>query len=378
MAAGRAPGAPRPPLAPPERPIGIVDRSAMASWTAPRSPRVAARARREAVPALLSPCRPFSWSQPVVLPRVVTFTYLVYLALPLALLVLGAQSRGGFGATSTAGTSLLGEPAFRLAFLSGLQVTLLTCLGCLLIGLPLVQGLRRLSRPVMTVLAPVLALVPVTVPPLLLTYGYVRALSAESLPWVGSIPVLVAAHVGLALPYFVQTLLADSERQQLGYLEEVAESLGAGRGQRFFQVVLPGLKRALLGGLMIVAALSIGEQQFANLVTGLMDGMVAGFLLTAFHAALGYSAAAVVVLAGLGIFAGLIHLLGDLLAHLADQTWAFIVRLASRPALAWRLARRWFASLTPPQLSLPSLGLPRPRFDPPRRAAPRDGAGLPR
>ena len=82
------------------------------------------------------------------------------------------------------------------------------------------------------------------------------------MPWLGSIWLLIAGHIVLWLPYFLQTVVSDMQRLGLRALEDAAESLGSTALQRFFHIVLPALRHSILSGLIIVTALSIGEFQF--------------------------------------------------------------------------------------------------------------------
>lgn len=246
---------------------------------------------------------------PALLPRYITVAYLGYLFLPMALLLLGSFGQSWMntilpnGLTGRWYADVASDPSFRRAFGTSLFVATATCASCLLVGLPLVQAIRRAASPLLRMVARVLALVPVALPPLVLAFGYVRAFSSDAMPWLGTTSVLVAGHVVLALPYFVQTVLADSERLDLDRLEEAAESLGATARQRFFQIVLPALRHSILAGLIIVAALSIGEFQFSNLVAGFLDRTYPIVLLQAFYGATGFACAATIVLLGLALFA---------------------------------------------------------------------------
>jgi putative spermidine/putrescine transport system permease protein len=245
------------------------------------------------------------------LPRCITLAYFIYLLLPLALLLLGSLGQTWMntllpsGLTARWYAEVAADPSFRRAFSSSLLVAAATCAISLAIGLPLVQAIRLSRQSWWRISARLLTLVPVALPPLVLAFGYVRAFSSDALPWLGTTHVLVAGHVVLALPYFVQTVLSDSERLGLARLEEAAESLGATGMQRFFQVVLPALSHSVLAALIIVAALSIGEFQFSNLVAGFLNRTYPVVLLQAFYGATGFACAATVVLLALALLASL-------------------------------------------------------------------------
>jgi putative spermidine/putrescine transport system permease protein len=100
----------------------------------------------------------------------------------------------------------------------------------------------------------------------------------------------------LGLPYFLQTVVSDMQRLGLHALEDAAESLGSTGLQRYLHIVLPALRHSILSGLIIVAALSIGEFQFSNLVSGFLNRTYPVVLLQAFYGATGFACAATVIL----------------------------------------------------------------------------------
>jgi putative spermidine/putrescine transport system permease protein len=115
--------------------------------------------------------------------------------------------------------------------------------------------------------------------------------------------LLIAGHIVLGLPYFLQTVVSDMQRLGLRTLEDAAESLGGNTAQRFLHIVLPALRHSVLSGLIIVAALSIGEFQFSNLVSGFLNRTYPVVLLQAFYGATGFACAATVILLALALTA---------------------------------------------------------------------------
>jgi len=141
------------------------------------------------------------------------------------------------------------------------------------------------------------------IPALVLAFGFILVFSSDALPWLGSVWLLIAGHIVLGLPYFLQTVVSDMQRLGLRTLEDAAESLGSTGRQRFFHIVLPALRHSVLSGLIIVAALSIGEFQFSNLVSGFLNRTYPVVLLQAFYGATGFACAATVVLLTLALTA---------------------------------------------------------------------------
>ena len=74
---------------------------------------------------------------------------------------------------------------------------------------------------------------------------------------------------------------------------------------RFFGIVVPNLRHSLLSGLVMVAALSIGEFQISNLIVGFQNRTFPVVLLQAFYGASGFACAATVVLLLLATIASL-------------------------------------------------------------------------
>ena len=241
--------------------------------------------------------------------RWVTAAYLAYLAVPIVLLVVG--SFGDLWLNTLLPTGFTGhwyrdvatDPSFRRAFAASLAVVAITCTACLAIGLPLAYAVFRVESKRVRALARVLYQMPVALPPLVLAFGFILVFSSDTLPWLGSIWLLAAGHVVLGLPYFLQTVIADMQRLGLRALEDAAESLGSRGWQRFVHIVLPALSQSILAGSIIVAALSIGEFQFSNLVAGFLNRTYPVVLLQAFYGATGFACAATVILLALALVA---------------------------------------------------------------------------
>ncbi len=245
----------------------------------------------------------------MMLPRVVTGFYLAYLAAPIVLLFVGSlgdlwlNTLLPTGMTTRWYQDVATDPSFRRAFGTSLVVGSLTCAACAAIGLPLAYAVYRARSPRVRALAGALYQLPVALPPLVLAFGFILVFSSDTLPWLGSIWLLVAGHIVLGLPYFLQAVVADMQRLGLRALEEAAESLGSSGLQRFTHVVLPALRHSILSGLIVVAALSIGEFQFSNLVAGFLNRTYPVVLLQAFYGATGFACAATVILLVLALAA---------------------------------------------------------------------------
>jgi len=235
-------------------------------------------------------------------PRFVTGLYLAYLAAPIVLLFVGSFGELWLNTLLPSGSTLRwyrevgADPSFRRAFVSSLVVAAATCAACLAVGLPLAYAVFRARSPRVRAIARGLYQLPVALPALVLAFGFILVFSSDTLPWLGSLWLLVAGHIVLGLPYFLQAVVADMQRLGLHALEDAAESLGSTGWQRFLHIVLPSLRHSILSGLIVVAALSIGEFQFSNLVAGFLNRTYPVVLLQAFYGATGFACAATVIL----------------------------------------------------------------------------------
>lgn len=237
----------------------------------------------------------------------VTGCYLAYLVLPIVLLVVGSVGEIWLntllphGVTGRWYLDVWSDGSFRRAFVVSLEVAAATCVATALLGLPLAYAIYRAATRGVRAAARLIALLPIAVPPLVLGFGFVLVFSSDALPYLGSLWVLVAGHVVLTLPYLVQTLVADMRHLRLGILLQAAESLGASGPRRFLDIVLPSLRHSLGTGLVTVAALSIGEFQLSNLVSGFLTRPYPVVLLQAFYGATGFACAATTILLGLAL-----------------------------------------------------------------------------
>ncbi|CAM3503343.1 ABC transporter permease [Paracidovorax anthurii] len=237
--------------------------------------------------------------------RAVALLYAIYLLLPIALLLLGSTGERWTNTLLPTGFTgrwyleLWADAAFRRAFGTSLVVALSACAVNAALALPLAHALYHGARRGHAGLARLVSALPIAVPPVTLAFGYVVVFNTDTLPWLGSLPLLIAAHAVATLPYLTQTLLADLRHQDVARLEQAAATLGASGWRGFATVVLPSLRQSLLSGLVMVAALSVGEFNLSNLLAGFQHRTYPVLLLQAFYGATGFACAATVVLLAL-------------------------------------------------------------------------------
>jgi putative spermidine/putrescine transport system permease protein len=253
----------------------------------------------------------------------VTAVYLVYLFAPMLLLLVGSFGELWFGTLLPTGMTLhwyqevYFDPSFRRAFWVSLQVAAATCLVTAVIGLPFAYAIYRAASRGVRAAARIVYLLPIAVPPLVLAFGFILVFSTDTLPYLGSLWILIGGHVVLTLPYMLQTLVGDMRHLRLAEIEIAAESLGGSLFSRLIDVVLPSLRHSLASGMIVVAALSIGEFQLSNLVAGFLTRPYPVVLLQAFYGATGFACAATVILLVLALVASITGALTARAAHTA-------------------------------------------------------------
>ena len=240
---------------------------------------------------------------------IVTGIYLFYLFMPLILLLVGSFGSVWMNSLLPSGLTfqwyldLWEDVSFRNAFMVSMKVVFATCVLSTFLSLPLAYALHKGTSKGVKIAGRIAFLLPIAVPPVVLAFGFILVFSSDALPWLGSIWLLIAGHVILTLPYLLNTLVSDMRHLRLDELELAAECLGASFFERFMDIIVPLVRHSLASGLIMVAALSIGEFQLSNLVSGFLSRNYPVVLLQAFYGATGFACAATVVLLSLAIVA---------------------------------------------------------------------------
>jgi putative spermidine/putrescine transport system permease protein len=234
--------------------------------------------------------------------RGVSLVYGVYLVLPIALLFIG--SFGGNWTNTLLPNGVTGQwyldlwldTSFRKAFVNSLVVAFSACVINTVLALPLTYALYHGARRRGSLAARIVSAMPVGVPTITLGFGYMVVFNTDLMPWLGTMPLLIAAHAVATLPYLTNTLLTDLRHLDLDRMEQAAATLGASGSQRFFGIVLPSLRQSLFSGLILVAAISVGEFGLSNLLVSFQNRTYPVVLLQAFYGATGFACASTVIL----------------------------------------------------------------------------------
>ncbi|UIK01728.1 ABC transporter permease subunit (plasmid) [Rhizobium leguminosarum] len=242
---------------------------------------------------------------------IIAIAYLIFLAAPVLLLALGSFGETWSGTLLPSGFTfrwfqeVASDPSFRRAFFTSLKIVGTTCLLNIVVGLPLAYAIQAGAKGGVRFAARLVTLMPVAVPELVIAFGFILIFSSDALPWLGTFWLLAAGHLVLTLPYTVTALVADMEQLNLDQYEHAAATLGASFIARVRDITIPLLRTSLLSSMLTVAALSIGEFQLSNLVSGFLSRTYPVVLLQAFYGATGFACAATIVLLFLAVLASL-------------------------------------------------------------------------
>ncbi len=171
----------------------------------------------------------------------------VLVLLPLVYTVLQAVDAGAEAAARLLFRPLVGQLLFNT-----LSLVVATTLACAIIGTGTAWLVERTRVPGRGIWA-VLAAVPLAIPAFVTSYAWV-SLSADLQDFGGALLVVTCSYYPL-----IYLPVAAALRGLDPALEETARSLGQNNWGCFFRVVLPQLRPALLGGMLLVALNTLVE-----------------------------------------------------------------------------------------------------------------------
>ncbi len=186
----------------------------------------------------------------------------VFFFLPLAA-TLEFSLRAEHGHNFAAYGDLFSDPQFWSTLKLSLRLAGETAIAVLALLVPTAYWVH-LRAPKLRPLVTFLCVLPFVVPPIVLVVGLLSVF--RNVSWFLSTPqFLVPAYVILALPYVWFALDAGLRAIDVRTLAEAAESLGAGPFRTLFQVILPGLRSAILAAGLLTVAIVLGEFTMASL-----------------------------------------------------------------------------------------------------------------
>lgn len=155
---------------------------------------------------------------------------------------------------------------------SALMLSLLVASGAVLLDflicVPAAYALNRLETPIGKVMRSLSTVLPLIFPPVIIGTALVQAFSRPPLALTGNIFMVIIAHALIGFPFMFRNTLASFRTLDEHTLSEAAASLGATLWQRLRYVIIPNVLPGILGGALLVFALSIGEFEVTSMVAG--------------------------------------------------------------------------------------------------------------
>ena len=252
----------------------------------------------------------------------------LFLALPLAVIVLEALKRG-----SSAYLAALGDPDSLAAIRLTLLVAAIAVPINVVVGIAGAWAVAKFEFRGKSVLVSLIDL-PFSISPVIAGLVYVLLFGAQGFfgPWLAAhgiqiifaLPGIVLATLFVTFPFVARELIP--HMQALGNAdEEAALSLGASPWRTFFTITLPNVKWSLLYGVLLCNARAMGEFGAVAVVSGKIRGLTTTMPL---HVEILYNE-----YMSVAAFA-----VASLLALLA------LLTLAAKAALEWRFADELAAS----------------------------------
>lgn len=167
--------------------------------------------------------------------------------------------------------SVFADPRFFESLAYSATLALCTVVLGILLVAPTAY-LIRLRLPRLLPVVEFITLMPLTIPPIILVFGYVRLYHSSSLlPLTATARstdlLLVFGYTTLALPYLYRAIDTGLRAIDMRTLTEAAESLGASRIAIFFRIILPNIRSAILSGVFLTFTIALGEFVLASLLS---------------------------------------------------------------------------------------------------------------
>ena len=188
----------------------------------------------------------------------------IYFAVPLALTVTFSLWQGGSSYGLAAYRLLLRNPELPGSLLLSVELAVATAALLVVLLMP-AMIFMNLYAPRLRPVFEFISALPFVVPAIALVAG-LSALFTGPAWLIGSPFYLVIPYFLLALPFVYRGLDVGLRAIDLLTLTEAGQSLGADLGQIIRLVVLPALRPALVGSLLLTLAVVIGEFTFANVL----------------------------------------------------------------------------------------------------------------
>lgn len=230
--------------------------------------------------------RQAGWAQRA-LAFLVMVVLLVFVVAPMAALVHGALTVGASGAVTFDNFTTLFDDTGRQSFIPPLDAvrwSLTFAAGSAALATVVGVASARViaySRGALGSLADGLLMLPLTVPAVVLGFGYLVTFNRDPYDLRGSLWLVFAAHALVAYPFVLRSVLS-TLRAMDPRVPEAARMLGASSWTVWWGVEFPILLRPMLAGALFAFAVSLGEfgatvllqrREFATLPIAIFDAL---------------------------------------------------------------------------------------------------------
>jgi putative spermidine/putrescine transport system permease protein len=192
----------------------------------------------------------------------------IYLILPLVAMVWASVTTPRGVVSIDAYVDVLNTPGFTDTLLFSVRSGLITIVLSTLLVVPTAYWVH-LKLPRLRPVMEFFTLIPLVIPPLLLTFGLIRFFNGTPLTNTsnGLYVLLIGGYVIISFPFFYRAIDAGLQAINLRLLTEAAQSLGADWGTILVRVILPNLIVAILNGSFITFAIVLGEFTISSLLS---------------------------------------------------------------------------------------------------------------
>jgi putative spermidine/putrescine transport system permease protein len=188
----------------------------------------------------------------------------VFFLTPLIVTALFSLWQGGNSYGFSAYDAMLHTAGFWNSLFLSLRLAIETILLSFVLMVPAMIFVH-LKAPKLKPLFEFISNLPFVIPAIALIDGLTTLYTGPS--WLISTPnYLVIPYFFLALPYAYRSLDVGLSTLDVRTLTEACQSLGAGWGQIIFMVLLPNLRTALVGAILLILTTVIGEFTFASVL----------------------------------------------------------------------------------------------------------------
>jgi putative spermidine/putrescine transport system permease protein len=184
--------------------------------------------------------------------------------IPLVATFLFSLWQGGNRYDLTAYVRVASDPQLWQSLRFSLELAVEVALLSLILMIPSLYW-AHLASPRLKAWLDALSFAPLVVPSIVLLQG-LTALYQGVPALIGFPQLLVLCYTILSLPYAYRTLDVGMSALDVRTLTEAAQSLGAGWGRIFFRILLPNLRSSLLGAVMLIVTLVLGEFVLASIL----------------------------------------------------------------------------------------------------------------